>query len=92
MLSSCNSGDKKISQIKIAQVVFNSIKRVEKPNFNSTKNFVLGKFDYKSDSTFLKINPPYSSKELYLNIQVTDAFLDMYSAAKADEIDLKIAP
>jgi D-alanyl-D-alanine carboxypeptidase len=90
LLSSCNLGGEKISQIKIAEVAFDSIKRINNPNFNSTKNFVLGKFDYNNDSTFSKIEPPYSSKELYINIQVTNAFLDMYNAAKADKIELKI--
>lgn len=90
MLSSCNLGGEKLSQIKISEVAFNSLKTVRKPDFNSTKKFVLGKFDYKSDSTFSKISPPYSSKELYLNMQVTDAFLDMYNAAKTDKIELKI--
>ncbi len=90
MLLSCNSGDKKISQIEIKEIALDTIKTVEKPNFNITKDFVLGKFDYKSDSTFIKINLPYASKELYLNIQVTNAFLDLYNAAKVDGIELKI--
>jgi LAS superfamily LD-carboxypeptidase LdcB len=55
-----------------------------------TKDFVLGKFDYKNDSTFLKVNPPYSAKAVYLNNQVVNSFLEMYQAAMADGIELKI--
>jgi LAS superfamily LD-carboxypeptidase LdcB len=90
MLLSCNSGDKKISLIKTTEIALDTIKTVDQLNFNITKDFVLGKFDYKSDSTFLKIIPPYASKELYLNIQVANVFLDMYNAAEADGIELKI--
>lgn len=57
---------------------------------NITKTFVLGKFDYRSDSTFIKVNPKYTTKEIYLNIEVVNAFTDMYKAAKNDSIELKI--
>jgi LAS superfamily LD-carboxypeptidase LdcB len=85
-----SSGDKKICQIEIPEIDLNTIKTTKESNCNITKDFVLGKYDYKSDSTFIKINLPYSTKELYLNIQVSNAFLNLYDAAKADGIEIKI--
>jgi len=91
MLLSCNSSDKKISQAEIiTEVKIDSVNKIEKPNLNINKAFVLGKFDYKTDSTFVKVSIDHSTKELYLNKQVYNAFLDMHSAANTDGIELKI--
>jgi D-alanyl-D-alanine carboxypeptidase len=86
LIFSC--GDKKVHQIEITEITLDTLKTDD--NLGITKDFVLGKFDYKSDSTFIKISPQYSSKEIYLNIEVSYAFLDMYNAAINDTIDLKI--
>ncbi|APY09492.1 D-alanyl-D-alanine carboxypeptidase [Winogradskyella sp. J14-2] len=61
-----------------------------KDTLNITKEFVLGKFNYKTDSTFVKVEPKYATKEIYLNHLVYQAFLKMAKAAKKDSIDLKI--
>lgn len=55
-----------------------------------TKNFVLGKFDYKNHNLFTKVNAAHASKDLYLNKEVYSAFMSMYTQAKADGIALKI--
>lgn len=55
-----------------------------------SKEFILGKFDYKTDSTFVKTEAQYSTKEIYLNALVYKAFLKMAKAAKKDSIDFKI--
>ena len=55
-----------------------------------TKNFVLGKFDYKTNDLFQKVNAIYTSKTLYLNKIAYFAFVKMYKKAKADGINLKI--
>ncbi|WP_055445200.1 M15 family metallopeptidase [Lacinutrix himadriensis] len=63
---------------------------IVKPVYNYTKDFVLGKFDYKSDSTFVKINSNHSSKGIYLNKEVYTAFKEMYTSAKKNGINLMI--
>ncbi|MCA0131819.1 M15 family metallopeptidase [Winogradskyella alexanderae] len=54
------------------------------------KAFVLGKFNYKTDTNFIKVDPKYSSKEIYLNMEVYEAFIEMYDHAEKDGISLKI--
>lgn len=61
-----------------------------KDTLNITTDFVLGKFDYKSDSTFTRVDSKYSAKEIYINTIVYSAFLKMSEAAKKDSIDFKI--
>ncbi|OMP29945.1 M15 family metallopeptidase [Mangrovimonas sp. DI 80] len=53
-------------------------------------DFLLGKFNYKKDSTFTKVSDVHSSKTLYIKKEVYEAFINMYNHAKADNIDLKI--
>ena len=57
---------------------------------NLTKDFVLGKFNYRTHSDFIKVETIHSSKTLYLNKEVYTAFVNMFEAAKNDGIDLKI--
>ncbi|WP_296317775.1 D-alanyl-D-alanine carboxypeptidase family protein [Winogradskyella sp. UBA3174] len=87
---SCNSGDKKFSQIDISETALDPITTFKNHLVNITKEFVLGKFNYKTDSTFTKAGSIYSAKEVYLNTEVYNAFLNMYNAPKADHIDLII--
>lgn len=54
------------------------------------KNFVIGKFNYRKDTSFIKVKRIHSSKTIYLNKEVYNAFVKMYKAAKADNINLKI--
>lgn len=55
-----------------------------------TKDFVLGKFDYKTHAQFTKVDMAHASKTIYLNKDVYSAFLKMYKYAKADGVDLII--
>lgn len=55
-----------------------------------TKNFILGKFDYKSHELFELVNPIYTTKAIYLNKDVYSAFLKMNKQAEAAGISLKI--
>ncbi|MEP3837878.1 MAG: M15 family metallopeptidase [Algibacter sp.] len=55
-----------------------------------TKNFVLGKFDYKTHDQFIKVDRVHASKTIYLNKEVYLAFLKMNKHAKADGVHLKI--
>lgn len=87
---SCNTKPKKIAKTEIIEIVEDTKKAVKLKPLEITKDFVLGRFDYKNDSTFVKMSPAYSSKELYVNLKVSYAFLDMYNAAIADSVELKI--
>ena len=62
----------------------------KKEDLNLSKAFVLGKFDYSTDSTFTEVNADYTSKTIFLNKEVYQAFLAMSEAAKKDSISFKI--
>lgn len=55
-----------------------------------SKNYVLGKFDYKKDSTFVKVPKKLSNKEIYIRKEVLNAFLAMQEHAKKDGVSFKI--
>jgi len=89
-LFSCNLKDKKKETKAIIKTEIEELKPIEKPQTNITKNFVLGKFDYKTDTTFIKVDKQYATKILYLNKEVYSSFLKMHNAAKQDNIKLVI--
>jgi len=55
-----------------------------------TKEFLLGKFDYRGHMLFTKVPNNLSSKEIYIQKEVLDAFKLMCEAAAKDSISLKI--
>ena len=55
-----------------------------------TKKFILGKFSYKKHPKFIKTKPQHSSKTIYLDSVVYNAFKNMYASAKQDTINLTI--
>ncbi|WP_299781627.1 M15 family metallopeptidase [uncultured Formosa sp.] len=55
-----------------------------------TKDFVLGKFDFETDSCFIKVAPELSNKTIYLQKEVYDAFVKMNTAAKKDGVQFKV--
>jgi LAS superfamily LD-carboxypeptidase LdcB len=55
-----------------------------------TKDFVLGKFDYKSHERFVKTKAIHTSKRIYLDKEAYDAFIKMYNHAKNEGVQLKI--
>lgn len=61
-----------------------------KPNYVYEKDFVLGKFDYKKDSTFVKVNSNHASKSIYLNKEAYNSFKKMYHSAQKEGIKLTI--
>lgn len=63
---------------------------IVKPVYNFSKDFILGKFNYKSDTTFIKVNSIHSSKTIYLNKEVYNAFIKMYDRAKKEGIKLLV--
>ncbi len=63
---------------------------IVKANYNLNKDLILGKFNYKKDTNFVKVDAKHSTKSLYLNKQVYSAFKEMYKSAKASDVTLKI--
>lgn len=90
ILLSCNSKENKTAITEVVKIETDTIQTIQKPNVSITKSLVLGKFNYKTDSTFTKVNAAHSAKTLYLNKEVYNAFLEMYDAAKKDGINLTI--
>jgi LAS superfamily LD-carboxypeptidase LdcB len=65
-----------------------SVKQKFKLTIN--KDFILGKYNYKKDTTFIKVKPIHSSKLIYIKKEVYDSFKKMYSKAQKDDIRLII--
>jgi LAS superfamily LD-carboxypeptidase LdcB len=55
-----------------------------------TKEFLLGKFDYRKHELFVRVPRELSSKELYIQQEALDAFSKMYDSAALEKIELKI--
>lgn len=56
----------------------------------SEKDFLLGKFDYRTLPHFVKVDKEFSTRTVYLNGVVYNAFLEMHREAKLEGINLKI--
>lgn len=65
-----------------------------KKNYQDTrrisKNFLLGKFDYTKDTSFVKVDAMHTAKTIYLKKEVYQAFLKMNQKAKMDGIRFTI--
>lgn len=57
---------------------------------NISKEFLLGRTIYKENLEFEKVHGEHASREMYLNRETYAAFIDMFTAAKADGIRLQI--
>jgi len=90
IILSCNLKDKKINTSEITQTLIDTIQPLENINRAITKAFILGRFNYKSDTTFTKVSLEHSAKTLYLNKDVYSAFLKMFEVAKQNGIVLNI--
>jgi LAS superfamily LD-carboxypeptidase LdcB len=55
-----------------------------------SKDFVLGKFNYRKDTSFIKVSKSHSSKTIYLKKEAYRSFIKMYDQAKSEKINLKI--
>ena len=63
---------------------------IEKPNLKLNKNFILGKFNYRKDTSFVRVDGTHSSKTLYVKKEVYASFIEMYNHAKSENVNLKI--
>lgn len=83
--------DKELNSVQPESVIkTDTLKPMPQDSLNITKEFVLGKFNYKTDTTFTKVSATHSAKTLYLHKNTYNAFLEMYNAAKEDGIELII--
>lgn len=57
---------------------------------NIEVKFLLGKFDYRKDSTFVLVDSALTTKPLFVKKGTYEAFKKMHQAAKKDSIDLRI--
>lgn len=71
------------------QVVQSNVKKYNRREV-ITKEFILGRFNYRKDTSFIKVKRFHSSKEIYLKKKVYKAFIKMYNHAKKDKINLRI--
>lgn len=55
-----------------------------------SKNYVLGKFNYKKDTNFTIVPKEFSNKEIYIRKEVLSAFLKLQEQAKEEGISFKI--
>lgn len=55
-----------------------------------TKEFVLGKFEFTTDTTFTKVLPQHATKTIWLKKEAYEAFKKMYAAALKDGVTLSI--
>lgn len=55
-----------------------------------TKDFLLGKFKYRKDARFTKVDTAYCAKEIYLQKEVYLAYQKMHAHALKDSIDLQL--
>lgn len=63
------------------------------PNIRASKDYLLGKIDYKTHPDFVEVDKKHTSKppgEVYLRKEAYEAFVQMFEAAKADGIKLSI--
>ena len=88
VLFSCNGQKENRTTTIQTAVVVETDTVIEKDTI--AKDFLLGKFDYKSHTVFVKVDPRYSSKTLFIQKEVYQAFLDMRYAAAKDGINLII--
>lgn len=65
-------------------------KTIKKSKLRASKTRLLGKFDYKTDSLFIKVPNKYSSKLIYIQKEVCDSFIKMAELAEKDSIYLVI--
>lgn len=63
---------------------------LEMSNPDVSKDFLLGKFDYRKDDRFVLVDKKWCDKEIYLQKKTYQAFVKMAEAAKEDDIDLTV--
>ncbi|AJR02275.1 M15 family metallopeptidase [Siansivirga zeaxanthinifaciens] len=89
IVSSCKKKDNAIVENKTK--VNNLSTTPEVPLVKCIERFkLLGKFNYRKDTAFVKVPSNYSFKNVYIQKVVLDSFVNMATAAKKDGISFKI--
>jgi LAS superfamily LD-carboxypeptidase LdcB len=86
IIFSCENFEKK-NTTKITEV---SPNKYQKQIDTNEINHLLGKFDYKKDSSFIFVESKYASKSMYLRKETYAKFIEMYDAAKKEGVTLTI--
>ncbi|APG66485.1 MULTISPECIES: M15 family metallopeptidase [Tenacibaculum] len=87
IICSCKE-QKKVEEIVSNISVFVPIEEEIENQFD--KNFILGKFNYRKDTSFVKVKKMHSSKTLYIKRETYLSFVRMFNSAKLEGINLKI--
>ncbi|WP_111684113.1 M15 family metallopeptidase [Winogradskyella tangerina] len=90
ILFSCKSETEQIPLGQMTPQIKDTIVSKPKDTLNLNKDKVLGRINYRNDSTFSKVRREYSNKTIYLQKEVYGAFLNMVEAAEKDNVNLKI--
>ncbi|MCG3164267.1 MAG: hypothetical protein POELPBGB_00021 [Bacteroidia bacterium] len=87
-ISSC-SGKPEKRDTSVETKVFTEAEKIQRHEYSA--EYLLGKFNQKTDTSFALIPIKYSSKEgMYLRKETIAAFVKMYDAAKKEGVSLKI--
>lgn len=89
MFCQCKKKETLVSEMKIKEIKEEKA-HVSQPEETINKDFILGKFDYKTDSSFAVVDQKYTSKTIYLKKVVIDSFIKMATAANNENVQLKI--
>jgi D-alanyl-D-alanine carboxypeptidase len=88
VICSCK-GQKKVEE-KVVAVVNISVPEKKEITAPFDKNFILGKFNYRKDTSFVKVSQVHSSKSLFIKKEAYSSFIKMFNHAKSENINLKI--
>ena len=96
-LLSCENNIKQ-NEFKPNQVIYpdtlslesSLVKVLNKKYKKVDKHILLGKFDYRKDTNFIKVDRKFCSKTIYLRKEVLLKFEEMYNAALEEGVELKI--
>lgn len=89
MQFSCDKKSEKTTSQVMIEVTDSTLTQKPPPQ-NISKDIVLGKFDYRKDSTFVLVDKKYTTKDIYLKRATYEAFLKMVEAAEKKGISFKI--
>ncbi len=87
-ISSC-SGKPENTDTPVDKEVVSEVEKIQSREYSA--EYLLGKFNQKTDTSFALISMKYCSKEgMYLRKETIAAFVKMYDAAKKEGVSLKI--
>lgn len=89
IFSSCNKkNNTKVENVTVVNNQVDTLKVLSEHHIESFK--LLGKFNYRKDTAFVRVPSNYSFKNVYIQKVVLDSFVNMATAAKKDGVSFKI--